>query len=41
MPGGDLYAAVSIKVPTKLSRDERKLFEELAEKSKFNPRRER
>ena len=41
MPGGDLYAAVSIKVPKKLSRDERKLFEELAEKSKFNPRRER
>jgi curved DNA-binding protein len=41
MPGGDLYATVSIKVPKKLSRDERKLFEELADKSKFNPRRER
>jgi curved DNA-binding protein len=38
---GDLYASVSIKVPKKLSRDERKLFEELAEKSKFNPRKER
>jgi curved DNA-binding protein len=39
--GGDLYASVSIKVPKKLSRDERRLFEELAEKSRFDPRRER
>jgi curved DNA-binding protein len=38
---GDLYASVSIKVPKKLSRDERKLFEELAAKSKFNPREAR
>ena len=41
MPGGDLYATVSIKVPKKLSRDERKLFEELAEKSNFDPRKDR
>ncbi|HEX4720052.1 MAG TPA: DnaJ C-terminal domain-containing protein [Thermoleophilaceae bacterium] len=41
LPGGDLYATVSIKVPKKLSRDERKLFEELGEKSNFNPREER
>jgi curved DNA-binding protein len=38
LPGGDLYATVSIKVPKKLSRDERRLFEQLAETSKFNPR---
>jgi curved DNA-binding protein len=36
--GGDLYASVSIKVPKKLKREERKLFEQLAETSKFNPR---
>jgi curved DNA-binding protein len=38
MPGGDLYATVSIKVPEKLTRKERELFEELAKVSKFNPR---
>jgi curved DNA-binding protein len=38
MPGGDLYATVSIKVPKKLSRKERDLFEELAKVSSFNPR---
>jgi curved DNA-binding protein len=38
MPGGDLYATVSIKVPKTLSEDERRLFEELAEASSFNPR---
>jgi curved DNA-binding protein len=39
MPGGDLYATVSIKVPKKLTRKERDLFEELAKVSKFDPRR--
>jgi curved DNA-binding protein len=38
---GDLYAEVKIVVPKKLSRDERKLFEQLAEKSKFDPRKRR
>jgi curved DNA-binding protein len=38
MPGGDLYATVSIKVPKKLSDEERRLFEQLAEASKFDPR---
>ena len=45
MPGprgaqGDLYAAVMIDVPKKLSRKERSLFEELAQVSDFNPREE-
>ncbi|MEA2151093.1 MAG: curved DNA-binding protein [Solirubrobacteraceae bacterium] len=35
---GDLYAIVSIKVPKKLTAAERKLFEQLRDKSKFNPR---
>jgi curved DNA-binding protein len=39
MPGGDLYATVSIKVPKQLSRKERDLFEELAKVSTFNPRK--
>jgi curved DNA-binding protein len=38
MPGGDLYATVSIKVPRKPTRKERELFEQLAKVSKFNPR---
>jgi curved DNA-binding protein len=38
MPGGDLYATVSIKVPKTLSKKERDLFEELAKVSNFNPR---
>jgi curved DNA-binding protein len=38
MPGGDLYATVSIKVPKKLSDEEQRLFEQLAEASKFDPR---
>jgi curved DNA-binding protein len=41
MPGGDLYATVMIHVPKKLSRDERKAYERLAEASHFNPREER
>jgi curved DNA-binding protein len=38
---GDLYAEVKILVPKKLSRAERKAFEELAEASKFDPRASR
>jgi curved DNA-binding protein len=43
MPGprgekGDLYATVKIVVPKKLTRDERELFERLAEVSAFDPR---
>jgi curved DNA-binding protein len=40
-PAGDLYAVVSIRVPKKLSKKERELFEGLASESKFNPRRSR
>jgi curved DNA-binding protein len=46
MPGsrgasaGDLYAVVTIKVPRKLSRKERELFERLASTSKFDPRKD-
>jgi curved DNA-binding protein len=36
---GDLYAIVSIKVPKKLTATERKLFEQLRDKSKFDPRK--
>jgi curved DNA-binding protein len=44
MPGpgdtaGDLYAHVKIIVPKKLRREERELFEQLADVSKFNPRK--
>jgi curved DNA-binding protein len=35
---GDLYAHVQIKVPKRLSSEERRLFEQLAEKSSFDPR---
>jgi len=35
---GDLYAVVSIKVPKKLTKRERELFEQLRNTSKFNPR---
>jgi curved DNA-binding protein len=35
---GDLYAEARIVVPAKLSREERRLFEELAKVSTFNPR---
>ncbi|WP_028060228.1 DnaJ domain-containing protein [Candidatus Solirubrobacter pratensis] len=37
--GSDLYAVVRIVVPKKLSRKERELFRELADTSKFDPRR--
>jgi curved DNA-binding protein len=35
---GDLYAEIRIMVPTELSREERRLFEELAAVSTFDPR---
>lgn len=35
---GDLYAVMKIKVPKKLSKKERQLFEELSRVSSFNPR---
>ena len=35
---GDLYAVVRIEVPAALTPEERKLFEQLAEVSRFNPR---
>jgi len=35
---GDLHAVVSIRVPKKLTRKERDLFEQLSKASKFNPR---
>jgi len=38
---GDLYAEVRIMVPGALSDDERRLFEELARTSTFDPRRSR
>jgi curved DNA-binding protein len=38
---GDLYAEVRIMVPKRLSRRERKLFEELAAAASFDPREER
>ncbi|WUJ70065.1 DnaJ domain-containing protein [Kribbella soli] len=36
---GDLYAEVRLMVPPRLTREERRLFEELAGTSKFDPRR--
>jgi len=36
--GGDLYAALTIRVPRTLSRRERKLFEQLTDASTFDPR---
>jgi curved DNA-binding protein len=38
--GGDLYAVVRIVVPKRLSEQERELFRELAQTSRFNPRAE-
>ena len=36
---GDLYALVSIQVPSNVTPDERTLWEQLAAKSRFNPRK--
>ena len=38
---GDFYAEVRIMVPSSLSDDERRLFEELAKTSTFDPRKKR
>jgi curved DNA-binding protein len=38
---GNLYAVVEIRVPAKLTKAERELFERLRETSKFDPRQER
>jgi curved DNA-binding protein len=38
---GDLYAEVAVQVPKKLTKRERELFQELAEASKFDPRKGR
>ena len=38
-PAGDLYAVVTIRVPRKLTKKERELFERLASVSKFDPRK--
>jgi curved DNA-binding protein len=35
---GDLYAEISIRIPEVLSIEEKKLFEQLAQVSKFAPR---
>jgi curved DNA-binding protein len=35
---GDLYATLSIEVPSPLTEPEKRLFEELRRGSKFNPR---
>jgi len=35
---GDLYAIVLIQVPTEITADQKSLWEQLAAKSKFNPR---
>jgi curved DNA-binding protein len=37
-PPGDLYAEIRIMVPRRLSRAERRLFEQLDKESQFNPR---
>jgi curved DNA-binding protein len=38
-PAGDLYAVLTIRVPSKLTKKERELFERLASVSKFDPRK--
>jgi curved DNA-binding protein len=37
---GDFFAEVRIMVPSRLTKEERRLFEELAAVSKFDPRKE-
>jgi curved DNA-binding protein len=37
-PAGNLYAVLAIHVPKRLSKDERELFQQLADVSKFDPR---
>ncbi|MEA2196880.1 MAG: curved DNA-binding protein, partial [Solirubrobacteraceae bacterium] len=38
---GNLYAVIQIKVPAKLTKAERELFEKLQKTSKFDPRKQR
>ncbi|MEA2439681.1 MAG: curved DNA-binding protein [Thermoleophilaceae bacterium] len=38
MPGGDLYATLMIHVPKNMTKEERELYERLAEVSDFDPR---
>jgi curved DNA-binding protein len=40
-PPGDLYAVVTIQVPKRLTKRERELFQQLANGSKFDPRKRR
>jgi curved DNA-binding protein len=40
-PPGDLYAVVTIQVPKRLTKRERELFHQLADDSKFDPRKRR
>jgi curved DNA-binding protein len=35
---GDLYATIAIEIPPSVTDDEKKLWEQLAAKSKFDPR---
>jgi curved DNA-binding protein len=35
---GDLYAVLSIQVPAQISPEEKQLWQQIAEKSRFNPR---
>jgi curved DNA-binding protein len=39
-PAGNLYAVLAIHVPKRLTKDERELFQQLADVSKFDPRRD-
>ena len=41
VPAGDLYAVVTIQVPKRLTKRERELFQQLADHSKFDPRKRR
>jgi curved DNA-binding protein len=41
LPPGDLYAVVTIQVPKRLAKRERELFQQLADHSKFDPRKKR
>jgi len=38
LPGGDLYAVVRVQMPKELSEPEKRLWEQLARESKFQPR---
>jgi curved DNA-binding protein len=40
-PAGDFYAVAKVMVPKRLSAEERRLFEQLAGASTFDPRRQK